>query len=69
MIENYFDETNFSHKLLLTDTHVFRAFTNGSSANIKFSKTHLSKMIKSGEYLTDICGIASAIDSFVNFPI
>ena len=47
----------------------FRAFTNGSSANIKFSKTHLSKMIKSGEYLTDICGIASAIDSFVNFPI
>ena len=26
-------------------------------------------MIKSGEYLTDICGIASAIDSFVNFPI
>ena len=33
-------ETNFPHKLLLTDTQVSRickAFANGSSANIKFS--------------------------------
>ena len=35
------DETNFPHKLLLTDTQVSSvstAFPNGSSANIKFSK-------------------------------
>ena len=33
------DETNFSHKLLISKT-----FANGSSANIKFSKAQLSKM-------------------------
>ena len=36
------DETNFSHKLLLTDAQVSKirkAFANGLSANIKFSKT------------------------------
>ena len=36
------DETNFPCKLLLTSTEVSkirRAFANGSSANIKFSKT------------------------------
>ena len=40
------DETNFPHKLLLTDTHIFRlrkVFANGSSANMKLSKTQLSK--------------------------
>ena len=44
------DETNFRHKLL-TNTQVSKickAFANGSSANIKFSKTQLSKMIQSG---------------------
>ena len=49
-----YNEVNFSHKLLLTDTQVskFRkAFANGSSANIKFSKTQLSKMIHSGGFL------------------
>ena len=36
------DENNFTHKLSLTNTQVSRlckAFTNGSSANIKLSKT------------------------------
>ena len=36
------DETNFPHKLLLTNTQVSKirkAFANGSSANIKVSKT------------------------------
>ena len=45
------DETNFPHELLLTDTEVSKirkAFANDSLANIKFSKTHLSKMIQSG---------------------
>ena len=45
------DETSFTDKLLLTDTQVsknHKAFADGSSANIKFSKTHLSKMTKLG---------------------
>ena len=36
------DESNFSHKLLLTNTQnsrILKAFANGSLANIKFSKT------------------------------
>ena len=39
------DETNFLHKLLLTNTPVSRickAFTNGSSTSIKLSKTQVS---------------------------
>ena len=39
------NETNFLHKLLLTDTHVLRlckALANGSPANIKLWKTQLS---------------------------
>ena len=38
------DENNFPHKLLLTNTQVpelRKAFANGSSANIKLSKTQL----------------------------
>ena len=47
LIESFNDETNFPHKLLLTDTQVSKirkAFANGSLANIKFSKTQLSKI-------------------------
>ena len=47
------DETKFPHKLLLTDTQVSRprkAFANSSPANIKFSKTQLSKMIQLGGF-------------------
>ena len=38
------DENNFPHKLLLTNTQVWKlhkAFENNSSANIKLSKTQL----------------------------
>ena len=55
MIGNSNDETNFPHKLLLTDTKVskiFKAFANGWSANIKFSKAQFSKMIQSGKIVT-----------------
>ena len=41
------DKTNFPHKLILTNTQVSRirkAFANGSSDNIGFSKTQLSKI-------------------------
>ena len=42
LIVNSNEETNFPHKLLLTDTQVSKickSFENGSSANPKFSKT------------------------------
>ena len=47
MIGDSKDETSFPHKLSFTDTQVLRlckAFANASSANIKLSKTQLSKM-------------------------
>ena len=50
LIGDYIDETNLPHKLLLTDIQVLRLrkdFANDSSANIKFSKIQLSKMIQS----------------------
>ena len=54
MVGSSDDETNFCHKLLLTNTQVAnlsKAFTNYSSADIKLSKTQLSKMIQSGGLL------------------
>ena len=56
LIGNSNDETNFPHKLLLSDTQVSKirkTFANGSSANIKFSKTKLSKMTQSRGILGD----------------
>ena len=57
MIESPNDETNFPHKLLLTNTQVSKickAFANGSFPNIKFSKTQLSKMIPSEGFMIDM---------------
>ena len=48
MVGNSDDETNFPHKLLLTNRQVAnlsKAFANKSSTDIKLSKTQLSKMI------------------------
>ena len=53
MIGNSDDETIFSHKLLLTNRQVAnlrKAFANYLSADIKLSKTQLSKM-QSGGFL------------------
>ena len=53
------NENNFTHKLLLTNTQVsnlLKAFANNSSANIKLSKTQLSKMIQSGGFLGRLLG-------------
>ena len=50
MVSDSNNETNFPHKLL-TDTQVSdigKTFANDSSANIKLSKTQLSKMIQLG---------------------
>ena len=57
LIGSYLDETNSPHKLLLTDTQaskIRKAFINGSSANIKLSKTQLPNMIQSGGTIGDL---------------
>ena len=53
------NETNFSDKLLLTNRQVAnirKAFANNSSIDIKLSKTQLSKMIQSEEFLGRLLG-------------
>ena len=53
------NETNFPHELLLTDrqvSNIRKAFANNSSADIKFSKTQLSKMIQLGGFLSRLLG-------------
>ena len=53
------DETNFPHKLLLTNRQVSnlcKAFANHSSADMKLSKTQLSKMIQLGGFLGSFLG-------------
>ena len=52
-------ETNFPHKLLLTNKQVEnlrKPFANKSSTDIKLSKTHLSKMIQLGGFLGRLLG-------------
>ena len=54
LIRSSNDETNFPHKLLLIDTQVSKiceAFANGSSANKKFLKTQLSKIVQLGGFV------------------
>ena len=53
------NETNFPHKLLLTNrqaSNLCKAFANHLSADIKLSKTQLSKMIQSEEFLGKLLG-------------
>ena len=59
MVGNCNDEINFPHKLLLTNrqvTNLHEAFANYLSTNIKLSKTHLSKMVKSRGFLGRLLG-------------
>ena len=59
MVGNFDNETNFSHKLLLTNRQVAnfpKVFTHYSSTDIKLSKTELSKLIQSGEFLDKLLG-------------
>ena len=59
MVGNSDDEANFPHNLLLTNRQVanlWKAFANNLSADIKPSKTQLSKMIQSGEFLGRLLG-------------
>ena len=53
------DENNFPHKLLLTNTQVSqnrKAFANGSSVNIKLSRTQLYKTVQSGGFSGRLLG-------------
>ena len=66
MIGSSNDKTNFPHKLLLTDTQVSKirtVFANGSSANIKLSKTQLSKIVQLGGVLGDITIFGNILSS------
>ena len=57
MVGNSNDNTNFPHKLLLTDRQVAnirKAFTNSLSTDVKFSKTQLLKMSQSGGFLGNL---------------
>ena len=53
------NEVNFPHQFLLTNIQVSnlrKAFANNSSADVKLSKTQLSKMIKSRGFLCRLLG-------------
>ena len=57
MVGNSNDNTNFSHKLLLTDRQVAnirKAFSNNLSRDVKFSKTQLLKMMQSRGFLGNL---------------
>ena len=57
MVGNSNDNTNFPHKLLLTDrqvANICKAFSNNLATDVKFSKTQLLKMSQSGEFLGNL---------------
>ena len=59
MVGNSGDNTNFPHELLLTNRSVAnlcKTFAKNTSTNIKLSKTQLSKVIQSGEFLGKLLG-------------
>ena len=59
IIGHYNDENNFQQKLLSTNAQVAKlckAFSNGSSVNIKFSKSQLHKIVQSGGFLDGLLG-------------
>ena len=59
MIGDSNDKGNFPHELLLTGrpvSSIRKAFADNSSADIKFSKAQLSKLIQSGGFLGKLRG-------------
>ena len=61
------NETNSSHKLLLSNRQVSnlcKTFENHLSADIKLSKTQLSKIIQSGGFLGRLLGPLLKADYF-----
>ena len=59
MVSNSNDTINFPHELLLTNRQVAnirKGFAKNTSTDVKLSKTQLSKMIQSGEFLVNLLG-------------
>ena len=59
MVSNSNDDTNFPYELLLTNrqvANIHKASASHSSIDINLSKTQLSKMIQSGEFLGNLLG-------------
>ena len=59
MIGDSNEESNFPHKLLLTNRQVLntcKAFASNTSADIKFSKTKLSEMVQLGGFRGKLLG-------------
>ena len=59
MIGNSYNDTNFPHKLLLTNRQAAKhrkAFANHTSTDIKLSKAQLSKMIQLGGFSGRLLG-------------
>ena len=59
IISNSDDDTNFPHRLSLTNTQVAnlrKAFASRTLTDIKLSKTQLSKMIQLGRFLGRLLG-------------
>ena len=59
IVGNSDDETNFPHKLLLTNRQVvnlYKGFAKKALTNIKLSKTQLSKMVQLGGFLGRLLG-------------
>ena len=60
MIGKSDDETNFPHKLLLTNRQVVnlrKSFANDLSTHIRLSKTQLSKTVQSGGFIGRLGGL------------
>ena len=56
MTDDSSDDTNFSHKLLLTNRQVVslgKAFPNDSSVNIKLSQLNFSRWYNQEDFLVD----------------
>ena len=59
MISYFNDETNFPHKLLITNrqaANLGTAFANKTSVNIKLSEPQLSRKIQNWEFLARLPG-------------
>ena len=57
MVGNSNDDTNFPHKLLLTDrqvANIYETFANNLSTDVKCSKTQLLKTSQSGGFLVNL---------------
>ena len=72
MVGNSNDNTNFPHKLLLTDrqvVNIHKAFANNLPADVKFSKSQLLKMSQSGGSLRNLLSKLTAPLMKVAMPL